>query len=342
MSARMLSATPSISRLAFVWKPLIVQRVVAKFWYFVLGSVWKKSWTSHVNNITICERERAFLEPQWASRYVHGFSMWVDETCYTSHHDLCMSSLCRVLSKMICTPPRQCEALSSLCRITFLNFLRTSTIDFAGRSQQKSIEFLFMHFLWSVRIFGHSIGYFPVCPDSLLPLTVGRTDLQSFCGNFPPSSLSLHSWCPPTFVTSCVEVSLHPAVPLFEELTWTRFSTPLTCSSCQGFVKALLLWFHFPCLPHFQLFLRYSGLQSFECQLSLQLPQTHVASQGWGIALNPWYWKLPNWLCPEFPWRSIGLVQLQTENARIHPVPRLNNKVQLCNHDSLTPHCLLL
>ena len=22
-----------------------------------------------------CERERAFLEPQWASRYVHGFSM---------------------------------------------------------------------------------------------------------------------------------------------------------------------------------------------------------------------------------------------------------------------------
>ena len=73
------------------------------------------------------------------SRYVHGFSMSLDETCYTSHHGLCMSSLCKVLSKMIRTPPRYCEAYRSQCRLTCLKISRAPPQRFCW-TFTKSIE----------------------------------------------------------------------------------------------------------------------------------------------------------------------------------------------------------
>ena len=53
----------------------------------------------------LCKQWRTFLEHELASLSPHEIPMRLIETCYTSHHDLHMSSCCQVLSKTIRTPP---------------------------------------------------------------------------------------------------------------------------------------------------------------------------------------------------------------------------------------------
>ena len=115
--------------------------------------------------VQICDPSNAVVDSKKISHgriWATSLDYFCAQTCSNFGH----SSLCRVLSKMICTPPRQCGTLSSLCRLPFLK---------------------------------NSLAH-----------------LQPY--------LLVHPWCLPTFVTSCGEVSLRPAGPLFEELTWTRFS----------------------------------------------------------------------------------------------------------------------
>jgi hypothetical protein len=91
--------------------------------------IWSNStttdtWTTDTWTYS-CVRGSALFSNHNGPQDTHmDFPCLLNETCYTSHHDLCMPSLCRVLSHMIRTRPWQCAALSSLCRHPFLKLLR--------------------------------------------------------------------------------------------------------------------------------------------------------------------------------------------------------------------------